>query len=132
MTDLKNNITTLNAFHPQALSGTTDITGAIIDAKGYGAVTFVLQTDAIAATDLDAQLLIQEGDDSGLSDAAAVADAFLIGTEAETAIAETDDKVTKRINPLSPHLRSLQRRPQAPHAKSKFLAASTALPLKST
>jgi len=25
-------------------------------------------------------------------------------------------------NPLSPHLRSLQRRPQAPHAKSKFLA----------
>ena len=26
------------------------------------------------------------------------------------------------INPLSPHLRSLQRRPQAPHAKSKFLA----------
>jgi uncharacterized protein (TIGR04222 family) len=26
------------------------------------------------------------------------------------------------INPLSPHLRSLQRRPQAPHAESKFLA----------
>ena len=26
-------------------------------------------------------------------------------------------------NPLSPQLRSLQRRPQAPHAKSKFLAA---------
>jgi hypothetical protein len=25
-------------------------------------------------------------------------------------------------NPLSPHLRSLQRRPQAPHAESKFLA----------
>ena len=28
------------------------------------------------------------------------------------------------INPLSPHLRSLQRRPQAPHAKSKFLATA--------
>ena len=27
-------------------------------------------------------------------------------------------------NPLSPHLRTLQRRPQAPHAKSKFLAAT--------
>jgi hypothetical protein len=29
------------------------------------------------------------------------------------------------INPLSPHLRSPQRRPQAPHPKSKFLAANT-------
>ncbi|MFT4640289.1 MAG: hypothetical protein ACI8T1_003616 [Verrucomicrobiales bacterium] len=27
-------------------------------------------------------------------------------------------------NPLSPHLRSLQRRPQAPHTKSKFLATT--------
>jgi hypothetical protein len=29
----------------------------------------------------------------------------------------------RKITPLSPPLRSLQRRPQAPHAKSKFLAA---------
>ena len=31
--------------------------------------------------------------------------------------------MARASNPLSPHLRSLQRRPQAPHAKSKFLAA---------
>ena len=31
------------------------------------------------------------------------------------------------LTPLSPHLRSLQRRPQAPHAKSNFLAISRLL-----
>ena len=96
-TDLHNNITPTVAFAPQALSGTSDLTGETIDTKGYSAVEFILSTDAIAAGSLDAQLLVQEGDEDDLSDAAAVADAFLIGTEADTAIAETDDKASKRI-----------------------------------
>lgn len=95
--DLKNSIATSVAIEPQALSGNTDLTGEIIDTKGYSSLTFVLQTDAIAASTLDAQLLIQEGDAANLSDAAAAADADLIGTEAATAIANSDDKVTKRI-----------------------------------
>lgn len=95
--DLKSNLAASVAFPPQALSGTTDITGETIDTFGYESVLFVLSTDAIAASSLDAQLLIQEGDASNLSDAAAVADVDLIGTEAATAIADTDDKVTKTI-----------------------------------
>lgn len=96
--DLYNNVTTLNAFHPQALSGTTDITGAVIDTHGYESVTFVLVTDAIAATSLDAQLAILEDSVSSFdSPATAVADGDLLGTEAATAIDEDDDKVTKRI-----------------------------------
>ena len=97
MTDLHNNITPSVAIEPQALSGTTDVVGSIIDTKGYSACEFVLITDAIAVGSLDAQLLIEEGDASNLSDAAAVSDTFLIGTELLTAISETSDKVAKRI-----------------------------------
>ena len=97
MTDIHNNFTPSVAIYPQALSGTTDIVGSIIDTQGYSACEFVLICDAVAATSLDAQLLIEEGAVANLSDAAAVSDTFLIGTEALTAIAETDDKVAKRI-----------------------------------
>ena len=97
MTDIHNNITPSVAIEPQALSGTTDVVGEIIDTKGYSACEFVLITDAIAVGSLDAQLLIEEGDASNLSDAAAVSDTFLIGTEALTAISATDDKVAKRL-----------------------------------
>lgn len=85
------------AITPQALSGTTDLTGETIDRKGYDHIMFVLITDALAASDLDAELLIQEGDASDLTDASAVADVDLILLESSTAIADTDDKVAKKI-----------------------------------
>lgn len=72
------------ALTPQAISSDTTTNGEIIDTADYGALTFVLFTDAVSAGDV--QALIQDGDDSGLSDAAAVADDFLIGTEAGTNI----------------------------------------------
>lgn len=97
MSDIHSEIKPEVAFPPQALSGTTDITGEIIDSRGYSGVEFIMQTDAIAAADLDAQLLIEQGDESDLSDAAAVGDDFLIGTEDATAISESDDKVTRKI-----------------------------------
>ncbi|MCH8853936.1 MAG: hypothetical protein IID41_14985, partial [Planctomycetes bacterium] len=40
---------------------------------------------------------IEEGDDSGLSDAAAVADVHLLGTEAGAGFTEADDNVTRKI-----------------------------------
>ena len=83
-------------FAPQALSGTTDITGEEIDTRGYDTCTFVLTTDAIAATSLDAQLEITECATSG-GTFTAVADVDLIGTEANTAISASDDKVAKKI-----------------------------------
>ena len=96
--DLYSDISTTTAFMPQALSSTTDITGTVIDTKGYGSVTFILNTDAIAAGDLNAQLLINEDDASGFGSSNAVADADLIGTEAATQIGTgaADDR-TKRI-----------------------------------
>ena len=85
--DLYSNITVTSAFVPQALSGTTNITsGAVIDTLGYDSLTFVLHTDAIAAADLNAQLLINEDTAIGMGSSNVVADADLIGTEALTQI----------------------------------------------
>ena len=89
-------------FNPQALSGTTDIVGEIIDMQGYRSCTFILQTDDIAVGSLVAQLLIEDGDNSGLSDAAAVADTFLSGTEAGTAITETTDSAALAVTYVGP------------------------------
>jgi hypothetical protein len=80
--DLKNNISDSIGVNIQAISSNTTTAGSIIDTSGFESVTFI---QAIGAyTDGTYTLLIEDGDDSGLSDAAAVADDFLIGTEAAT------------------------------------------------
>lgn len=94
--DQYNDLNELVAFNIQAISTDTTTNGAIIDTKGYEAVTFIFHTGTI--TDGDYTVLIQDGDDSGLSDAAAVADADLIGTEAAASFtADTDDNKVSKI-----------------------------------
>ena len=93
--DLKNSVISKVALNIQAISTNTTTAGAIIDTLGYESVTFVLQSGTL--TDGAYTPLIEDGDNSGLSDAAAVADDFLLGTEAGAAFALTDDNTTKRI-----------------------------------
>lgn len=93
--DMYNDIKELNAFDIQTVSTDTTTNGEIIDLKGYESCTFVFQTGTV--TDGDYTVLIQEGDESNLSDAAAVADADLLGTEAAASFTADDDdnKVSK-------------------------------------
>lgn len=94
--DQKNDLKDVNAFDIQTIATDTTTNGDIVDTAGFGAVTFVFQTGTV--TDGDYTVLIQEGDDSGLSDAAAVADADLIGTEADASFsADTDDNAVSSI-----------------------------------
>lgn len=79
-------------FEPKAaVANDTAIVSAIIDTLGYDAVSLVFQTGTNADADMTATVLVEEGDDSGLSDAAAVADDDMVsqtpGTAAETAAA---------------------------------------------
>jgi hypothetical protein len=82
--DLKNNIDDSIGIDIQAISSDTTTAGNIIDSSGFESVTFIQATGAY--TDGTYTLLIEDGDDAGLSDATAVADDFLIGTEAATAL----------------------------------------------
>lgn len=96
MKDLKNNIKVSNALNIQAISTNATTAGAIIDTKGFDSLTFVFQTGTI--TDGDYTLLIHEGDNGALSDATAVADADLLGTEALASFAaDTDDNKVSKI-----------------------------------
>ncbi len=86
--DLHNHIKPLVAFNSATISSSTTTAGNIIDTKGYGAVEFLLSCGT--RTDGTYTPLIEEGDDSGLSDAAAVDDANLFGTEALAAMSATN------------------------------------------
>lgn len=88
--DLFNNVKVVPAFDVRTISSNATTSGDIIDTAGFESVTFVFQTGTVS--DGDYTVVIRDGDDSGLSDGAAVADAFLLGTEAGASFsADTDD-----------------------------------------
>lgn len=93
--DIYNNLNDLVAFTTQAVTTDTTTAGAIIDTQGFSSLLFVMLAGTL--TDGTYTPLIEHGDDSGLSDAAAVPDDQLNGTEAGAAFAATDDDVTKSI-----------------------------------
>lgn len=95
MRDMHNNISPAVALNVAIISSNTTTNGAIIDVQGFDSLEFIIKSGTIA--DGTYTPLIEEGDDSGLSDAAAVADGELLGTEAEAAFAATDDQTVKHI-----------------------------------
>lgn len=86
-----------------AVIDNTAFVSSIIDCQGYDAVTLAFITGTNADADATATVLLEEGDNSALSDAAAVADADMVsqanGTAPETAAAFTfaDDAETRAI-----------------------------------
>ena len=103
MRDLFNNIHPLRAISPAA--ATTDNTAwvsQIIDTKGFDSLTFLLLAGSLADADATFTVLVEDGDDSGLSDAAAVADDFLLGTEALAGFTFADDNETRKIGYVGP------------------------------
>jgi len=84
-----------NAFDTQAITSDTTTNGDIIDTAEYGSLLFVIQSGTL--TDGTYTVLIHEGDESNLSDAAAVADADLTNTEASASFAATDDNTVTKI-----------------------------------
>lgn len=84
MKDQKTLLKVENALDLTTLSGAGSTVGEIIDRDGFEAVTFINRVDGHSAGAVTP--LIEDGDDSALADASAVADAFLIGTEAEASL----------------------------------------------
>lgn len=94
MKDLHNNIKPEVAFNTRTLPTNTTTNGNIIDMKGFDSLEFILLSGVL--TDGSYVPLIEEGDASDLSDASAVADADLLGTESEVSYIPTDD-IAKKI-----------------------------------
>ncbi|MGR3179841.1 MAG: hypothetical protein ACUZ8E_17515 [Candidatus Anammoxibacter sp.] len=90
--DLHNKVKVLNALDSQTIATDTTTNGEIIDTAAFHALEFILKSGAVA--DGDFTVALQHGDDSGLSDAATVAAADLLGSIVFLA---ADDDAAKRI-----------------------------------
>lgn len=92
--DLKSSISTDVGLNFGSIATNTTTVGNIIDSAGFGSLGFSLVTGTVS--DGDYTLVIEHGDDSGLSDAATVASTDLIGG-LPSFTADTDDNLSKDV-----------------------------------
>lgn len=102
--DLHNNIHVKRGISPAA-AGTdnTAIVSQILDTKGHEAVEFIILVGANTDTDATFAVLVEHDDVVGFGTAAAVADEFLLGTEAQAGFtAADDDNKVRKIGYVGP------------------------------
>jgi hypothetical protein len=97
MKDLMNRIDVKRVLSPVSVADNTAQVGQIIDRKGYHSLTYLIATGSIADADATFTVLLEEGDAANLSDAAAVADADLIGTEVLAGFQFDDDNECRKL-----------------------------------
>lgn len=97
MRDLHNNIHVKRAISPVSVADNTAVVSQIIDRQGYESLEFVIATGSLADADATFTALVEHGDAANLSDAAAVPDAGLLGTEALASFVFSDDDKVRKI-----------------------------------
>jgi hypothetical protein len=98
MKDLHNNIHPLLGIAPAAArTDNTPIVSTIVDLQGYSSCEFVLATGANTDTNATFSVLVEDGDAANLSDASAVVDDELLGTEVLAGFTFADDNATRKI-----------------------------------
>lgn len=85
------------AISPVSVADNTAQVSQIIDLQSAGSLEFVIATGSLADADATFTVLVEHGNDSGLSDAAAVPDAELLGTEAGASFIFSDDDAVRTI-----------------------------------
>lgn len=95
--ELHHNIDIRRGVSPAA--ATTDNTAwvsQIVDTVGYDACEFIILTGSLGDADATFTVLVEDGATANLSDAAPVADQYLLGLESEASFTfAADDKVRK-------------------------------------
>lgn len=98
MRDFASRLDVKRAISPQAArTDNTAIVSQVIDRSGYEGLVFAINIGANTDTNATFTTLVEHGDAANLSDAAAVPDAGLSGTEALASFtaADDDNKVKK-------------------------------------
>jgi hypothetical protein len=102
MRDSISSVQLKRAISPVSVAADTAQVSQIIDRQGYDSAAFYILTGSIADADVTFTVLLEEGDASNMSDAAAVADADMVsqtsGVAPETAAGfrfDDDDEVRK-------------------------------------
>ncbi|NBT49940.1 MAG: hypothetical protein EBV86_01915 [Marivivens sp.] len=97
MQDLHNNVEVRRAISPVSVADNTAQVSQIIDMQGFRSLEFAIAIGSVADADATFAVLVEDGDNSGLSDAAAVSDDNLLGTEATAGFQFDDDDETRKI-----------------------------------
>ncbi len=98
MKDLHNNIKLSRALSPVAAgTNNTPYVSEILDTANFAANELGIMIGANTDADATFTVLIEDGDVSTLTDNAAVADAYLLGTEAGASFTFADDNETRKI-----------------------------------
>jgi hypothetical protein len=98
MRDLANHLEVRRAISPAAATAdNTAYVSQIIDLAGFQSLVFAILLGALADADATFTVLVEHGDVANLSDAAAVADAGLTGTEAAAGFNFGDDNKVRKI-----------------------------------
>ena len=98
MRDIYNKLKIARALSPVSGAGDTAAqVSQIVDRAGYDSVMFAILLGSIADADATFAVTMDDGDDSGLSDAAAVAAADLLGTYAAAGFQFDSDNGVRKI-----------------------------------
>lgn len=96
MRDLASNIAVRAVIAPAVTSDNTASVGTVIDRLGFDSLAYVIATGTLADADATFTVLLEESDASG-SGFTAVADADLIGTEADASFTFANDGVVRKL-----------------------------------
>jgi hypothetical protein len=102
MRDQYNAVVVRRAISPVSVADNTAQVSQIIDLQGFDACTFLIATGSIADADATFAVLVEHGDQANLSDAAAVPDEALLGTEAAAGFQFDDDNEVRKIGYRGP------------------------------
>jgi len=96
--DLHNNIKVSRGLSPVA-AGTdnTAYVSQIVDTANFASTEFAILIGANTDANATFTVLFEDGDNASLTDNAAVADAYLLGTEAGASFDYSDDNETRKI-----------------------------------
>lgn len=98
MRDLYNKVKVARALSPVSGAGDNAAqVSQIIDLAGFGSALFLIALGSLADADATFAVTMDEGDDSGLSDASAVAAADLLGTYAAAGFQFDSDNGVRKI-----------------------------------
>jgi hypothetical protein len=96
--DLHNRIDVKRGIAPFATAAdNTAVVSQIVDTRGYGSVEFIIAAGSLPDADATFTTLVEDGDAANLSDAVAVVDAELLGTEAQASFTFNDDNKVFKI-----------------------------------
>ena len=97
MRDLHNHIHPIRALSPVSVADNTAQVSQVIDLQGYSSLEFVILGGSLADADATFVVLVEHGDAANLSDAAAVPDEQLLGSELQAGFQFDDDNETRKI-----------------------------------